>query len=349
MTKRILAVALCGLLLSFALLLGCGGMQTQKRYEASFLDVFDTVTQLVLYANSEADAREKAEAIHAELTAYHRLFDGYHDYDGVNNLKTVNDSAGKAPVAVDQKLIGLVLYAKQMYALTDGTANIAMGSVLSIWHDAREAGVNDPTSAALPSLDALTEAAKHADINDVLVDETAGTIYLADESMRLDVGAIAKGYAVQRVVETLRQSGVVSALVSVGGNVAAIGKRLDGSPWRIAIESPDGGSPLAVVAAENQSLVTSGSYQRYYTVDGKQYHHIIDPDTLFPAQNFSSVSVLAADSALADALSTALFILPLDAGQKLIASLDNVEAYWLKTDGTRARSDGFPAALIEGN
>ena len=221
--------------------------------------------------------------------------------------------------------------------------------MLEIWHQYREAGIEDPENAQLPPMDALTEAAKHVNIDDMVIDEAASTVYLRDPAMSLDVGAIAKGYATERAAESIEASGKTSVLLSIGGNVRAIGKKPDGSNWNVAIQNPDLDSDqtsLFTLSINNLSVVTSGSYQRYYTVDGVRYNHIIDPVTLMPTTYFIGISVVTHDSGLADGLSTALFCMPLEDGQALVNSLDNVEACWVRPDGSIEMTDGF-RALIE--
>lgn len=339
-------------MLMIALLLCSGCNLVEKapalnRYEGSFLDVFDTVTKVVLYDTDQESAAKRVEAIHQELVQYHRLFDIYNSYDGLNNLYTVNQNAGVAPVKVDARLLELIHFSKEMYALTGGKTNIALGSVLKIWHDYREAGIEDPEHAALPPMEALEAAAALTDINDVIVDEEAGTLYLAKPGMSLDVGAIAKGYAAQMAVDSMRADGVTSLLLSVGGNVCGIGMRADGQDWKVSVQSPDMQGSLCMVHVNDQSLVTSGTYQRYYTVGGVRYHHIIDPATLMPAAYYESVSVLCPDSGLADALSTALFIMPLEDGLALISTLEGTEALWVDAQGNQTMSDGFAGYIIE--
>lgn len=314
------------------------------RYETSFIDVFDTVTTVTFYAPDADTAKRWSDDLHARLLHYHQLYDIYNSYDGLNNARTVNENAGKAPIEADATLIGLILFAQDMHAQTGGTMNVAMGSVLSIWHDYREAGLENPEEAALPPMEMLREAAKHTDIGDVIVDEAAGTIYLADPLLSLDLGAVAKGYAAQCIADEMRRAGVTSMLLSIGGNVCCIGARADGRDWRVAVESPGGQTEMPTLSVNGQSLVTSGSYQRYYTVDGVAYHHVIDPATLMPAAYFISVTVLCADSGLADALSTALFNLPLEEG-KALASRAGVEALWVAPDGTQTMTEGFRARL----
>ena len=325
------------LVLLAVLLAGCApGRQV---YEATFLDVFDTVTTLRGYDVSRQTFQTRAEQVHEALLEYHRLFDIYTDFPG--GLKRVNDSAGIDPVAVEPEIIALLKDCRQAYDLTGGRVNAAMGSVLSLWHDAREAGLADPDHAALPDRAALEEAAKHISFDTVQLDEEAGTVYLADPAQRLDVGAIAKGWAAQRAAQLLPEGYVLS----VGGNVCTRGVKPDGSRWMIAVQSPEqGAGNLCVMALSGQCLVTSGDYQRGYTVDGKRYHHIIDPDTLMPASFWRSVTVLAQDSALADCLSTALFLLPLEEGKALAAQC-GAEAMWVDAELNVTQTSGFAAVV----
>lgn len=321
-----------------------------KRFKASFFDVFDTYSELIVYAKDEAAANEALNAAHEELKAYHRLYDIYNDYEGVSNLKTVNDSAGLAPVAVDSRLIDMVAFAQEMDVKTGGRMNIAMGAVLKIWHDHRTAGIDDPQNATLPDMAALQAANQHTDINSLVVDRAANTLYITDPEMRLDVGAVAKGYAVERVAQDMIARGVTSAILNIGGNVRTIGARGDGTLWRVNVQNPDltaENQGLTTLSLKDLSLVTSGSYERFYTVDGKQYHHIIDPDTLMPAAYTWAVSIVTEDSGLADALSTALFTLSIEDGKALLQKFPGVEALWVELDGTIVRTDGFSALTGE--
>ena len=320
---------------------GCHVKQEHKKYNATYLTLFDTVTTVVGFAESEEAFTAQAQQIHDELLIYHQLFDIYNDYPGINNLKTVNDNAGVAPVKVDEKIILLLKGCKDYYTFTGEKVNVAMGSVLQLWHEARNNGINDPANAYLPDADALAEAAKHTDPNNIIIDEEACTVYLADPKMRLDVGAIAKGWAAEKVAEAAPKG----LLISVGGNVCATGpKDEDGTPWVIGIENPDGGDYLHTIYVSSGSVVTSGDYQRAYAVDGQVYHHIIDPVTQFPSAYWRSVSVVCQDSALADALSTALFLLPLEDGQALLQKAD-AEAMWVDADGNIYYSENFQSMI----
>lgn len=339
MGKRLVA-----LVLALCLLSGCAagaaspGQGGQKRYEASFLTLFDTVTTVVGYAGDEGEFRETAQQFHDRLLEYHQLFDIYHDYDGVVNLKTVNDLAGGSPVEVDRRIIDLLLFCRELERLTGGRVDVTMGSVLSLWHEARQAGVDDPANAALPDRAALAQAAEHTGFHLLEIDPEASTVRLADPLARLDVGAVAKGYAVEQVCRET-PSGL---LVSVGGNVRATGPKPSGEPWVVGVQSPDGGREdyLHTLYVSDASVVSSGDYQRYYTVDGTRYHHIIDPGTLLPAQQWRAVTVVCADSGLADGLSTALFLLPYEEGAALARRCD-AQAMWVAHDGMQYSTDGF--------
>ena len=316
-----------------------------KTYSTHSFDYFDTATTLTGYADSQAEFDAVAEQVMGQLEEYHKLYTIYHRYEGMENLCTVNELVDGAhrTVTVDRRIIDLLLYAREMYTLTDGMTNVAMGSVLKLWHDHRAVGMDDPVSATLPPADALEQAAQHTDITKMVIDEAACTVTLTDPAMRLDVGAIAKGYATQRIALSLEQQGITGYVLNVGGNVRTIGGKPDGSGWAVGLEHPDGAAAeyLEVLELAGQSLVTSGSYQRYYLVDGKPYHHIIHPDTQMPATGYRSVSVLCTDAGLADALSTALFCMPLAEGQALVESLPHVEALWMAQDDTVTRSSGW--------
>ena len=257
------------------LLSGCAGKGSEpsaRKYQTTFLDLFDTVTTILGYAESEEEFLAEADRIHDSLMEYHQLFDIYNDYPGMNNLKTVNDRAGTAPVTVDRRIIDLLLLCREFYEASGGRENAAMGSVLRLWHDAREYGTEHPDEAALPDQELLCAAAEHTGFEDVVIDEQALTVSFADAALRLDVGSVAKGFAVTAVCRSV-PSGY---LISVGGNVIATGPKASGASWVVGITDPDGGADIHTFSVEHGSVVTSGDYQRCYTVDGKSYRVVKD-------------------------------------------------------------------------
>ena len=319
-----------------------------KAYTATWWDVFDTVTVVTGYASSEEEWQQQSQAIHDDLLHYHQLFDIYNTYDGLTNMATVNAQAGQGSVTVDDDLFALLQFGKQAYDLTDGACNIAAGTVLSLWHDARTAAeAASPetalTAGILPPETALQQAAGHMNMDDLVLDEAAQTVQFADPELQLDVGGIAKGWAVEQTAQKAEVRGLTSAILNVGGNVRSIGKKPDGSRWTAGVQDPDGEEYLAQVSLEpGQSLVVSGDYQRYFTVDGVRYHHLIDMTTLQPARYCRSVAILCTDSGMGDALSTGLFCLPQDQGQAVLAKVDGASALWVLEGDVLSPSSGWP-------
>ncbi|MBE6777134.1 MAG: FAD:protein FMN transferase [Ruminococcaceae bacterium] len=324
------------LIISLFSFTGCN--QSKQKFTDYSFDFFDTASTIIGYETDEETFKENCEKIKSWLLEYHKLYDIYNSYDGITNLCDINKSTGKT-IKADPKIINLLQYAKELYKKTDGKLNVALGSVLSIWHNYREYGLKHPEDATLPPENALLDASNHTDINDVIIDSNANTVLIKDAKLSLDVGAIAKGYAAQKVAEQMENAGMNGYLLNLGGNVKIVGKRDDGEKWQIGIENPDRTSAEAYAEEmeldNDLSLVTSGSYQRFYIVNGNNYHHIIDPETLLPAEYFTSVSVLCEDSALADGLSTALFCLNFEDGKKLLSQFEKVSVLWVTQGGKK--------------
>lgn len=335
--KRFVTVLLALLLLCSVL---PGQAATYQKFRHYFFGTFDTIITLLGYAENAEDFSRYAALTESEMRRYHEIFDQYNPYDGVNNLYAVNAKAGQGPCAAEPELITLLAAIRGWHEQYGSVTNPAMGSVLRLWHDAREGGVSLPDDAA------LKKAALHTNFADVMIDEAAGTIEYLDPEMSLDLGAVAKGYAAQLTADALREAGFDSFILNAGGNVICGGAPLDGRDfWTVAIEDVDAVSTRHTIGAVNLCIVTSGDYQRYYEVDGVRYHHLIDPVTLYPASHIRSVSVLHPDSGLSDFLSTTAFVLPYEESRALIESIPEAEAVWLMADGSEYWTDGFQKAL----
>ncbi|MGI6752168.1 MAG: FAD:protein FMN transferase [Anaerovoracaceae bacterium] len=323
--------------------------QKVARYEGEFLQLFDTATRIIGYTESRDAFEEYVQQFHDELEKYHQLYDIYNDYPNLNNIKTINDNAGIKPVKVDGKIIDLLDFGKEIYEVSEGQVNIALGAVLKIWHEYRETAINNPEKAKVPPMEILMSAAEHIDIEDVIIDRKNSTVFLRDPEMSIDVGGLAKGYATEQAGLFIQQKGLKDCLISVGGNVRSFGYKGDGRQlWNIGIQNPDmGEDDLYTLQITNKSLVTSGDYIRYYTVDGKRYHHIIDPTTLMPSDYFRAVTIVCEDSGMADALSTMLYNMPYEKGLKYIESLEDAQAVWIFPDGTKKYSQGFEEMLMQ--
>ncbi|MBQ3079038.1 MAG: FAD:protein FMN transferase [Clostridia bacterium] len=331
---------ICPILIGIAVICMFAAACLRPKYElfsVTYLDVFDTVLTVSGCEKSEEAFLENAASIHEALLDYHRLFDIYNAYDSVSNLYTVNAHAGHNEIQVDKRIISLLTDAKLYYEKTGGRVNFAMGSVLSLWHQAREESVLNPENAYIPDANALKNASFHTDPDNVNIDEENGTVYISDPDMTIDVGAIAKGWALERVLKDAPEG----YLINLGGNVAVTSpKDKKGSPWVIGIQNPDGDGFIEKIKLTKGSAVTSGDYQRTYQFEGNSYHHIIDPDMLYPSSYWRSVTVISSDSGLADALSTALFTLPLEDGKRLAESL-GAEAIWVSENGSVFETEGF--------
>lgn len=318
------------LLLVLPLFVACGGAARQSKL---YFDLFDTVIEVICY-REDPDFDAVCARIYQTLKAYHELCDIYTaPREGVVSLYTVNASAGVAPVQVDARLLTLLQFCVAQQASMGNAVQVTYGAVLSLWHTARETGV-------LPDAEALADARTHTDPNDLVLDAEAGTVFLRDPAMRLDVGAIAKGYAVERVAEMLVDEGVDGYLINAGGNVRAIGPKQAGTPWRVDVTAPSGASALGRVEIMEGAIVTSGAYYRFLEVDGKTYSHIIDPTTGMPAERYASVTISVAQNDLADLLSTALFVLPEQEGRRVAEQYD-AQVLWVYADGSTTETDDF--------
>ena len=302
---------------------------------------FDTVSMLYSYAGDEAERfEENAQKVTEILRDYHKLFDIYNQYEGMNNLCTVNQMAGGEPVKVDERLIEFLVFAKKMCEVTDGKMDVMMGAVTQLWHDARENG-------RLPENQAIVEAAQHVGIELLEIDEENSTVRILDSKASIDVGAIGKGYATEVAARYLSVVGATGYVLNTGGNVRCVGTKADGSAWSTGIRDPQRPEGVRVkLEIEDCSCVTSGGYERYLEVDGERYSHIIDKDTNWPARYWGSVTVICEDSAVADALATALFCMDYEHGRALVDALDGVQCIWICEDGQVLCSEGLEGKLV---
>lgn len=309
---------------------GTDGSLTLPKPKTHVLDGYYFDTACVFKDYSGATDERSTELFHMiedEVALCHKLYDIYNEYDGITNLKTLNDAAGGDAVQVDGRIIELIKYAKEMYTLTEGNVNIAMGSVLRLWHDCRAEANRPGGTARIPDMDELRAVSLHTDLDDVVIDEAASTVRILDPDLSLDVGAIAKGHTVERVAKMLEAEGVRAYVLDFGGNIR-VGEKLDGSAFSSGIENPIPYSSDAYVRKlniKNCALVTSASTKRVYEVEGVKYHHIINKDTLMPADRYVSVTVKCPSSSMGDALSTGFFNMSEEDIRRTVDTLQGVE------------------------
>ena len=361
--KKIISAVLAALMLCTSFT-GCSP-KYEKYSGAIWENAFNTVIQYITYRTSEEDFAEFEKTIKDEYIRYHKLYDIYYEYEGINNIRTINKNAGVEPVKVDREIIDLLQFSKEWHEKSGGRMNVAMGSVLKVWHEKREEydgwqddvlfGGADPAAnpVQLPDISLLKEKAQYTDINCVEIDTEAMTVYITDPDVQLDVGAVAKGYATECIADKLAEK-YDNFIISAGGNVRCHGKPQDGRErWGIGIENPAvdenwqmiGGNIDMAYYNTDMSLVCSGGYQRYMVIDGRRYHHLIDPSTLFPEEVYLGVSILCEDSGMADALSTTVFLMEPAQAMEYIESIDGVDCILVEMDGTMHISQGASAYL----
>jgi FAD:protein FMN transferase len=261
---------------------------------------------------------------HQEPSILDAAFQRLHELDAhlsVNQpgseLDAVSDAAGRAPVKVGDDVLFVIGKGLHLAEISDGLFDPTVGPLMKAWKMNTENG-------AIPSPDDLARARSLVSWRDVVLDEKAHTIYLRRPGMRLDAGALLKGYAADEVVRILRSRGVRSAIVDLGGDIYAMGPRPDGTPWRIGIQNPVAtrGQSLGVAKVVSRSVVSSGDYEHFFVQNGKRYHHIMDTRTGFPVDNgLDQVTVITESSVDADGLGLTFFCLGAEKGLALARSL----------------------------
>ena len=349
--------------LALALLCGCSDGSTidftqpsahpnsDNVYSNMSMGDFNTVLSYSAYGVDDKTGAAQFETVSTMFSSFNDLMDIYNDYDGLTNIKTINDNAGIQPVVVDESIYEMLQLSKQLYDLSNGEFDITMGAVFNIWHNYRENGLilngNDEL-APIPSEDELQQAAACRGWEHIIMDDSDHSVYIDDPCVSLDVGGIAKGFSTEKIRSSLVETIDNGAIINAGGNTALVHTKPDGSSWRVGIADPDSSrdSLMVLSLSADLSVVTSGDYERYFVgEDGQSYAHIIDPQTLYPPRYWRSVSIITSDGGIADGLSTILFTMDYQDGlailqkTKQIFDLDVLEAVWIADDGTIVDSD----------
>lgn len=314
---------LTALLTASALLLtGCSGLKssTQSNQDLSYTDMlFDTIIKIQVLDSAD-------ESILDGLKTLCKKYDTMFSTTNENSELYKLNHAGGQPVTVSDETAKLIQEGIHYSELSDGAFDITIEPVSALW----DFKSDKPT---VPASDTIAEAVSHVDYTKV--DINGNTITLEDPKAGIDLGAIAKGYIADQVKKYLKKQGVKHAIINLGGNVDVIGTKLDGSKYNIGIQKPfdESGEAITSVQLKDQTVVTSGIYERYFKKNGKLYHHILDPRTGYPCENnLYSVSIITDSSTKADALSTTCFLLGYEKGMELIKSMDGVEAIFITDD-----------------
>jgi len=294
--------------------------------------LMDTIVNAVVYSRDKAAGEQALQLAYREMTRLEALLDRHSD---TSDVARINRSAGEAPVRVSEDTMEVLKRALHIGVLSDGAFDITVAPLLSLWGF----GTGGET---VPEAESIASALRLVDFQQIKLDETAGTVLLKNKGSQIDLGGIAKGYIVDRAAEILLEQGITVAFLDAGGDIRVIGGKPDGSAWRIGVRHPRARREvIAVIELRDRAIVTSGDYMRYFIADDVRYHHIINPATGFPAQGLTSVTVVAADALTADALSTAGFVLGLEAAMALFESMPDVEAIIVTADGKVHVSSGL--------
>lgn len=315
------------LLASVLLLTGC--QIIPKEEDQIYTDtLFDTVVCIEI---KEPVDKEVLAGCKKLCRKYDAMFSNKTEDSEISRI----NNAGGNPVEVSAETVKLIKKSVYYSDLSNGIFDITIAPVSELWDFHAEEPV-------VPAPETVAGAAGHVDYKNILIKDN--TVQLLDPLARIDVGGIAKGYIADRVKEYLKKEGVRHAVIDLGGNVLTIGSKPDGSDYNIGIQKPFDatGTPITSVRISDKSIVTSGIYQRYFEVDGKKYHHILDPRTGYPCENnLYSVTIITDSSLTADALSTTCFLLGYDKGMRLISQLDNVDGIFITNDNKIHYSKNF--------
>ena len=286
-------------------------------------------TLVEIKASGESELLDPAiDAAFAEMTRIEDLFSTHRQGSEISQL-----SAATGSVKVSVETAELLKQGQQIARQSDGAFDLTLGGLKQLW------GM-ETDSPQVPTTELLQQALQGTGPEALQFD--GQQVSKAKPGLQVDLGGIAKGYAVDRAVAILRQAGILSAAVNAGGDIGLLGARGDANPWRIGIQHPrNSGKLLTTLILSDRAVVTSGDYERFFERDGIRYHHIFDPRTGYPAGDCQSVTVVALDVATADALTTAAFVLGPQLGLKLLEEVPQVEGLLVAIDGTLYRTSGF--------
>ncbi len=323
--KRVAALAL-----ALVLLTGCQPKPPEKKSVVGFY--FDTVITLSAFVEDDKALKEALD----ECARYEKLFS--RTIQG-SDIWRINEESG--PVQVSPETIEMLTDALGVSETSGGAFDVTVEPETKLWDFSGE-------TTKLPDAARLKEAATHVDYRKLVIE--GSTVELPDD-MGLDLGGIAKGYIADRLNEFLREQGVKSALINLGGNVLTVGRRAtDDAPWVVGIQDPkaENGANKLTLKAEDLSVVTSGNYERFFILDGVRYHHLLNPATGWPVnEGLDSVTILSKSSAMGDALSTACYVMGVDKGMELIKQYDGVDAIFVNSDGSVVMTDGAKALIVD--
>lgn len=290
--------------------------------------LFDTIVSIEIYGTTDQSILDDC------ITLCRNYEDTLSRTIDTSEISKIN-AAGGHPVAVSDDTAELIRQGLYYSDLSDGKFDITIAPLSLLWDFKNNTG-NVPDQAA------IDEARSHVDYRNLIIE--GNTVTLTDPNAAIDLGGIAKGYIADQIKALLEEKGIKQGIISLGGNILAIGEKTDGSPYNIGIQKPfdELNTAITSVSVKDKSVVSSGVYERYFKVDGKLYHHILDPATGYPYENtLLGVTIISDKSVDGDALSTTCFAMGMDDGMKFIESLDGIEAIFITDDYELHKSSGL--------
>ena len=241
-------------------------------------------------------------------------------------ITKLNESAGVEKVKLSNLSYDILKKGIEYSKLSNGSCDITIGPLVKLWSIGLE-------GAKVPSKDEINETIGYIDYNNIEINDSTKEAFLTKEGMEVDLGSIAKGYAADEVVKILKQEGIRSAIIDLGGNIYALGSKNSDNNWKVGIQDSFRGKVIGAVEVFDKTVVTSGIYERFIEEDGVRYHHILNPKTGYPYEtDIAGVSIIADNSIDADALSTLTFTKGVKEGLKFVENLDNVDAIFITND-----------------
>ena len=308
------------ILFALSLLLLSGCLQKSPLTRSAF--VFGTLCTISLYDHYSEKLLNEAFDVMRQIEAAMSL------YNETSYVRLINESAGNSPVLVTAEVFSVIQHGLAFSRLSDGAFDITVGPLVLLWG----IGTENPN---IPTQSEILGALSLINYKNLMLIKENGTVLLELKGMQIDLGGIAKGHAADKAADFLSEHGIKSALINFGGNIYTLGKKRDGTSWRIGIQHPaaERGRYVGIVEVTDAAVATSGKYERYFDSDGIRYHHILDTATGFPVDNgISSVTIVAESSMTADALSTAVFAMGLEKGFELVQGYEGVHGVILTED-----------------
>ncbi|MBI5185193.1 MAG: FAD:protein FMN transferase [Nitrospinae bacterium] len=315
----------CGVLLSLLSLLGCEKAEEAAVYKKSAF-IMGTIVNITIVDSNEKDAAVKIEEAFDEIRRIEGLM---MRMKPTSDATKINASAGEGPVKVNPETLQVIMDSLPATSLTSGKFDITIGPLTSLWDFE-----NNGKREFVPSADEIQAARSLVGIKDLEIDSVSSSVFLKRKGMTLDLGGIAQGYAADQAVKLLKSKGIKSGIVDISGDILLFGHKPDGSVWRTGIQHPRKEKEiLAVLELTDKAVVTAGDYEHYFIKDGVRYHHIIDPDTGYPAGECQSVTIVTDKTVYADSVDDGIFILGPEKGMELINSRNDMDGFIVAKDG----------------